>query len=77
MANRGPSYGLSAECQQKAEAKFSLEGASMCLSWVEQVLGRSIGVPKGRGHLIMSGEAHFRGWLRLMSRHKSHLSHQT
>ena len=67
MANRGPSYGLSAECQLKAEAKFSLEGASMCLSWLEQVLGRSIGVPRGWGISQMSGEAQFWGRLMLMS----------
>ena len=47
MANRGPAYGLSAECEQKSEAKFSAESASKCLSWIERVLGKSVGLSGG------------------------------
>ena len=41
MANRGPAYGLSAECEQRSEAKFSVEAASDCVSWMERFLGKS------------------------------------
>ena len=38
MADRGPSYGLSAELALKSEAKFSLEQAKEAVNWVEQVM---------------------------------------
>jgi len=44
MAYHGPAYGLSRECQMKAQAKFSLERAEEAMSWMEAVLGRSLTV---------------------------------
>ncbi|XP_059474033.1 myophilin-like [Neocloeon triangulifer] len=45
MAYHGPSYGLSRECQMKAQAKFSLERALECVSWVEDMIGRRLDTP--------------------------------
>jgi len=42
MAYHGPSYGLSRECHMKAQAKFSVERARECMSWVEDVLDRKM-----------------------------------
>jgi len=42
MAYHGPSYGLSRECHMKAQAKFSVERARECMSWVEDVLDRKL-----------------------------------
>jgi len=47
MADRGPSYGLSKELADKAEAKFSLVQAKEAVNWVEQVIGRSLGDVSG------------------------------
>merc|ERR1712243_236612 len=38
MAYHGPSYGLGRECAMKSQAKFSLERASECVAWIEEVL---------------------------------------
>ncbi|CAB3363568.1 Hypothetical predicted protein [Cloeon dipterum] len=51
MAFHGPAYGLSRECQMKAQAKFSLERALECVSWVEDMIGRRLDTPDG-GHNI-------------------------
>ncbi|ODN05277.1 Calponin-1 [Orchesella cincta] len=45
MAFHGPSYGLSRECQMKAQAKFSLERAKEAVLWVEAVLDRKLDIP--------------------------------
>merc|ERR1711872_620122 len=42
MAYHGPSYGLSRECHMKSQAKFSVERARECMSWVEDVLGSKL-----------------------------------
>jgi len=39
MAYQGPAYGLSRECQLKAEAKFDLELAKQALDWIQAVTG--------------------------------------
>jgi len=39
MANRGPSFGLSRELEQKNQAKFSIEEALEVLQWIEAVIG--------------------------------------
>ncbi|CAG0921076.1 unnamed protein product [Notodromas monacha] len=47
MAYHGPSYGLSRECQMKAQAKFQLDRAIEALDWVEAVLGRQLAAENG------------------------------
>jgi len=42
MAFHGPAYGLSRECHMKSQAKFSVERARECMSWVEDVLGTKL-----------------------------------
>ena len=49
MAFHGPSYGLSRECQMKAQAKFSLERAKEAVFWVEAVLGRKLDTGSDNG----------------------------
>lgn len=46
MAYHGPSYGLSRECQMKAQAKFNLPRAIDAIKWVEGVLDRDLVPPK-------------------------------
>jgi len=42
MAYHGPSYGLSRECHMKSQAKFAVERARECMSWVEEVIGEKL-----------------------------------
>jgi len=45
MAYHGPSYGLSRECQLKAQSKFSLNRALEAIHWVESVTGHKLESP--------------------------------
>lgn len=45
MANHGPSYGLSRECQMKSQAKFSLDRAQQAMQWVTEVTQRDMEIP--------------------------------
>lgn len=47
MANKGPAYGLSRECQLKTNAKFELKLALEALQWIEEVTGRPLEPPRG------------------------------
>ncbi|XP_046344794.1 calponin-2-like [Haliotis rufescens] len=42
MAYRGPSYGLSLDCQKKTREKFDLDKAKEAISWIEKVTGRTL-----------------------------------
>uniref|UniRef100_T1INE2 Transgelin n=1 Tax=Strigamia maritima TaxID=126957 RepID=T1INE2_STRMM len=46
MAYHGPSYGLSRECQLKAQSKFDLNRALEAIRWVEQVTEHKLEPPK-------------------------------
>jgi len=46
MAYHGPSYGLSRECQLKAQAKFSMDRAMQALRWIETMLEHPLEPPK-------------------------------
>jgi len=42
MMNRGPAFGLSRECQMKAQAKFDPALATEAFEWMEEILGESL-----------------------------------
>merc|ERR1711936_1512733 len=44
MADKGPSYGLSAELKLKQEAKYDPEEAKKCLGWINQVTAAGLDV---------------------------------
>ncbi|CAG0880976.1 unnamed protein product [Cyprideis torosa] len=48
MAYHGPAYGLSRECQMKAQAKFDLDRANQAIQWVEAMLEQDFDLPGGR-----------------------------
>lgn len=56
MANRGPSYGLSREVQEKIEQKYDLELESRLVDWIIIQCGESIEHPP-------PGKQHFQKWL--------------
>lgn len=45
--NHGPAYGLSRECQLKAEAKFDLQLAAQAVEWIRAVTGEAVRPPHG------------------------------
>lgn len=56
MANRGPSYGLSREVQEKIEQKYDLELESRLVDWIIIQCGENIEHPP-------PGKQHFQKWL--------------
>lgn len=45
MAYQGPAYGLSRECQLKAQAKFDLDQAMIALDWIRDVTNLQLDPP--------------------------------
>lgn len=56
MANRGPSYGLSREVQEKIEQKYDPELESRLVNWIIVQCGEQIEHPP-------PGRQHFQTWL--------------
>lgn len=56
MANRGPSYGLSREVQEKIEQKYDAELESRLVNWIIVQCGEQIEHPP-------PGRQHFQTWL--------------
>lgn len=56
MANRGPSYGLSREVQEKIEQKYDPELESRLVDWIIVQCGENIEQPP-------PGRQHFQKWL--------------
>ena len=48
MADKGPSYGLSAELKMKQEAKYDPEKAKKCLEWINKAASAGLDVNKCR-----------------------------
>ena len=48
MADKGPSYGLSAELKMKQEAKYDPEKAKKCLDWINKAASAGLDVNKCR-----------------------------
>ncbi|KAM4690989.1 transgelin-2 [Rhinophrynus dorsalis] len=49
MANKGPSYGLSREVQQKIDQKYDNELESILVQWIQAQCGPESGAPAGQG----------------------------
>ncbi|KAL0156688.1 hypothetical protein M9458_047934, partial [Cirrhinus mrigala] len=56
MANRGPSYGLSREVQEKIEQKYDQELESRLVDWIVAQCGGNIEKPQ-------PGKQNFQNWL--------------
>ncbi|XP_050186239.1 transgelin-2-like [Myiozetetes cayanensis] len=58
MANRGPSYGLSREVQQKIERQYDPELEQLLLRWIQTQLGPDAPAPP------QPGRDGFQQWLK-------------
>ncbi|XP_043928443.1 transgelin-3 [Protopterus annectens] len=56
MANRGPSYGLSREVQEKIDQKYDTELEARLVDWIILQLGETVERPQ-------PGKSHFQQWL--------------
>ncbi|XP_067896968.1 transgelin-3-like isoform X2 [Heterodontus francisci] len=56
MANRGPSYGLSREVEQKIDQKYDPELEELLVDWIIVQCGGNVNRPE-------PGKAHFQKWL--------------
>lgn len=56
MANRGPSYGLSREVQEKIEQKYDTELESLLVDWIVAQCGGNVEKPQ-------PGKQNFQNWL--------------
>lgn len=57
MANRGPSYGLSREVQEKIDQKYTLDLEARLVDWIILQVGGDIERPE-------SGRLNFQSWLK-------------
>lgn len=57
MANKGPSYGLSRQVQDKIDSKYDPELEQILVEWISRQCGSAVGRPE-------SGKTGFQAWLK-------------
>lgn len=57
MANKGPSYGLSRQVQDKIDSKYDPELEQILVEWITRQCGSKVGRPE-------SGKLGFQAWLK-------------
>lgn len=57
MANKGPSYGMSRQVQDKIASKYDLELEQILVEWISQQCGSGVGKPE-------AGKVGFQTWLK-------------
>lgn len=57
MANRGPSYGLSREVQQKIEKQYDTDLEQILIQWITTQCRKDVGQPQ-------PGRENFQNWLK-------------
>ena len=57
MANRGPSYGLSREVQQKIEKQYDADLEQILIQWITSQCRKDVGRPQ-------PGRENFQNWLK-------------
>lgn len=57
MANKGPSYGMSRQVQDKIDSKYDPELEQILVEWIERQCGSGVGRPE-------PGKMGFQAWLK-------------
>ncbi|MEQ2180545.1 hypothetical protein GOODEAATRI_002265 [Goodea atripinnis] len=57
MANKGPSYGMSRQVQDKIDSKYDPELEQILVEWISRQCGSGVGRPE-------AGKMGFQGWLK-------------